>query len=186
MSWFQPFSRHLVPSFLPDSKMPFRLKPGHVGRWLASTVRYTSFQESWPEWPKTVYLTKSCQIHCSSPSASWVIIFSFPQVDTRSALLVVAHGRDRKSSFILLVCVLSDFSFSVCSIQLSCHHCQDTVSFYSQVNLSHWKLACSCNSLWKKQKHFPFSPKLNIWTGSCYVSTSGSLYLMSMPDCRVP
>ena len=99
---------------------------------------------------------------CSSPSTSRVSFSSCLQVDARSALLVVAHGGDRKSFFILLVCALSDFSFFVRSIQLSCHHCQSTIRSYSQVSLSHWKLACSCSILWKKTETLPPFPHNNL------------------------
>ena len=60
----------------------------------------------------------------------------------------------------LSVCkwMLSDFSSFVYSAQLFGHHCQGT--HRSQVSLSHWKLACSCSILWKKQKHSLSSPIL--------------------------
>ena len=122
---------------------------------------------------------KSCQIYCSSPSASWVIIFSCPQVGTRSALLAVTHGRDRK--FLHLVC---KWLFSLIPLSLCAQHSfpvtTDRALRNSQVSLSHesfWKLACFCSILWKKQKHFPLFPILTFCSGSCHVSISGSFHL---------
>ena len=108
---------------------------------------------------------KSCQIHCSSPSASRVIIFSCPQVGTRLALLAVAHGEDRK--FLHLVCkwLLSLIPLSLCT-QYSFPVTTVRALRNSQVSLSQesfWKLACFCSILWKKkpQKHRPPFPHNN-------------------------
>ena len=119
---------------------------------------------------------KSCPILCSSPSASRVIIFSCPQVDTRSALLAVAHGGDRK--FLHLVCkwLLSLIPLSLCT-QHSFLVITARALMNSQVSLSHesfWKLACFCSILWIKQKHRPLFPIITFCSGSCHVSMSGS------------
>jgi hypothetical protein len=114
---------------------------------------------------------KSCQIHCSSPSASRVIIFSCPQV----ALLAVAHGGYRK--FLHHVCkwLLSLIPLSLCT-QYSFLVTTVRALRNSQVSLSHksfWKLACFCSILWKKQRHlslphinflFRIMPCANKWT----------------------
>jgi hypothetical protein len=119
---------------------------------------------------------KSCQIHCSSPSISQVIIYSCPQVDTRSALLAVAHSGDRK--FLHLVCkgLLSLIPLSLCA-QHSFLVITVRALRNSQISLSHksfWKLACFCSILWKKTETPPLSPILTFCSGSCHVSISGS------------
>ena len=119
---------------------------------------------------------KSCLIHCSSPSTSHVIIYSCLQIDTRLALLAVAHGEDRK--FLHLVCkwLLSLIPLSLCA-QHSFLVITARALMNSQVSLSHesfWKLACFCSILWKKTETPHLSPILTFCSGSCHVPISGS------------
>ena len=119
---------------------------------------------------------KSCQIHCSSLSAPRVIIYSCPQVDTRSALIVVAHGEDRKFLHLVCKCLLSLILLFLCA-QHSFLVITARALMNSQVSLSHesyWKLACFCSILWIKQKHRPLFPIITFCLGSCHVSMSGS------------
>ena len=119
---------------------------------------------------------KSCLMHCGSPSASWIIIYTCPQVDTRSALLAVAHGEDRKFLHLVCKCLFSLILLFLCT-QHSFLVITARALMNSQVSLSHesfWKLACFCSILWKKQKHRPPFPIITFCLGSCHVSMSGS------------